>query len=72
MQGAQALDPSYLSMIIPARWFTAGRENQLGEFREKMLHNDSIEYLHDYPIANEVFRDVEIKGGVCYFLQNAE
>jgi hypothetical protein len=31
---AQALNPEYLSMIMPARWFTAGRESELGEFRE--------------------------------------
>ena len=71
VQCAQALNPEYLSMIMPARWFTAGRENELGEFREQMLKNDSIEYIYDYPVANEVFRDVEIKGGVCFFLQNA-
>jgi hypothetical protein len=36
-----------------------------------MLNNDSIEYIFDYPVANEVFSNVEIKGGVCFFLQNA-
>ena len=65
---AEELNPGYISLIIPSRWFSGGRENLLGEFRHHMLHNDSIRKLYDYPDARDVFSNVEIKGGVCYFL----
>ena len=33
-----------------------------------MLNDKRIRKLVDFPVANEVFAGVEIKGGVCYFL----
>lgn len=63
---AKKLDPRFLDMVIPARWFVGGRS--LDSFREDMLHDDRIRVLHDFPDASSVFPGVEIKGGVCYFL----
>ena len=63
---SQKINPNYLSMIMPSRWFTGGRG--LDDFRKKMLNDDSIRVLHDYISSNSCFSNVEIKGGICYFL----
>jgi len=63
---AQKLNPRFLSMIIPARWYAGGK--RLDSFRDEMLKDNRIRVLHDYINASDCFNGVEIKGGVCYFL----
>ena len=66
VQQAKALDPRFLCMVIPARWFSGGMG--LDEFRESMLTDDRVRSIDDYLTASEVFPGVGLKGGVCYFL----
>jgi len=66
VEQAKKLEPRFLTMIIPARWYVGGKG--LNKFRNEMLYDDKIRVLCDFFNAVEVFPGVDISGGVCYFL----
>jgi len=67
---AIALNPKYVSMIIPSRWMQGGKG--LDAFREKMLTDKRLRYLRDFSQMKTLFPGVDFEGGVCYFLWNRD
>lgn len=66
VEQAKKLLPKFLVMITPSRWFAGGKG--LDEYRDVMLHDDRLRIIHDFPEAADCFSNVQIKGGVSYFL----
>lgn len=63
---AKKLEPDYLSLIMPARWYAGGKG--LDDFRKSMLNDNRMSDLFDFPNSNDCFANVDIAGGLCYFL----
>lgn len=72
VEQAKKLQPRYLTMIIPARWYTNGKGKGVEEFRKSMLTDRKISRLVDYKNSADCFPGVNIAGGICYFLWERE
>lgn len=70
IEQAKRLNPKYISMIIPARWYNGGKG--LDEFRTSMLNDKRTKKLHDFHDTTDCFPGLNIRGGVCYFLWDRE
>jgi site-specific DNA-methyltransferase (adenine-specific) len=66
VERALDLNPKYVAMIIPSRWFTGGF--QLDKFRERMISDRRLRMIVDNPKVYDCFPGVKIRGGVNYFL----
>lgn len=66
VEQAKKLNPKYITMIIPARWFSGGMG--LDAFRKTMINDYRIQRIVDYPNAKDCFPQNSISGGICYFL----
>lgn len=66
VKAAKSLEPRFLVMVTPSRWFAGGRG--LDEYRGEMLRDKRMRTLVDFPDASEAFPGTQIKGGVSYFL----
>lgn len=70
VQQSLSLEPRFLTMVTPSRWFTGGKG--LDSYRERMISDRHLRMIVDFPHSFESFPGVEIKGGVSYFLWNRD
>ena len=72
-RAAKTLSTPFSTLIIPSKWFTGGRSNLLDPFRKEMLTSGTVSKLTAFHDASDLFpKDVEIKGGVCFYLDDSE
>ena len=62
------LKPNFVSLITPSRWMTKQGQGIADNWVDKMIQSNSFIKIHDFPNANDCFENVEIKGGINYFL----
>lgn len=60
------LNPKYLTLIIPSRWYGGGKG--LDGFRNIMLNDIHIRELNDYITPDDIFPNTNNRGGICYYL----
>jgi site-specific DNA-methyltransferase (adenine-specific) len=66
IESAISLDPEYIVMVTPSRWFQGGRG--LSDFREKMLSDKRLSTIVDFIRDKDAFPTINVNGGVNYFL----
>src|SRR5690625_2942656 len=70
VEAGKKITSKYMSLIIPTRWYVGGKG--LNDFRLNMLNDIHLKKLHDFLNPKEVFPNTNIRGGVCYFLWDAD
>lgn len=69
---AIALNPRFISMVVPSRWMTRSTEGIPDTWIDDFINDKRVRVLHDYLDSKICFPGVDIKGGVCYFLWNRD
>ncbi len=64
--------PTYVSLITPSRWMTKTGQGIDENWVDKMINSNHFITIHDFYDALLCFPNVEIKGGVNYFLLGSE
>lgn len=68
IESAIALEPTYVSMITPSRWFTAdAQDKSFVKLRQFAKDNNHFAKIFNYPDNKQLFENVSI-GSMNYFL----
>ena len=66
------MNPKYVSLITPSRWFVGGEQaGYFPKLRNFLKENNHICKLVHYTDYNDIFPNVTIPGGVSYFLYDS-
>jgi site-specific DNA-methyltransferase (adenine-specific) len=60
------LEPKFLTMVTPSRWFAGGKG--LDEFRSARLSDNHMKVIVDFIVDKDAFPKINVNGGVNYFL----
>ena len=66
---AKELNTPIISMIMPAKWYSDGKG--LETFRASMLKDRHIAKLYDFVDSRTCFENVDVAGGICFFLRDS-
>lgn len=66
IEQAMALEPRYLTMVTPSRWFVGGKG--LDEFRRRMRSEKRLRSIVDFIVDKDAFPNINVNGGLSYFL----
>ena len=66
VEQAKRLEPRYVVMVTPSRWFGGGMG--LDSFRAEMLGDRRVKEIVDFLVDKDAFPNVNINGGVNYFV----
>lgn len=70
VRAAKELNPRYIDMVTPSRWYVGGKG--LDDYRDEMLNDPHFRELHDWLTPDDIFPNTNIRGGVSYFLLDSE
>lgn len=62
------IKPNYISLITPSRWMTKTGRGISNQWVDEYINGNHFMTIHDFMVATDCFENVEIKGGVNYFL----
>lgn len=68
---ARALNPQYISLIIPSRWMTGTGQGINDVWVTDLINCNHFIEIQDFYDSTDCFKDVELKGGVNYFLYSS-
>lgn len=64
------LSSRYACMIIPAKWYISNKDTK--QFTSWMLDTNTVRHIKDFANSTEIFPEVSIGGGICYFVMDKE
>lgn len=65
---SRSLRPKYITMITPSRWMTGTGQGISETWVSELVDSNHFMVIQDFYDSTECFKEVELKGGVSYFI----